>query len=241
MCDDNRINGILYGIGLGPGDPELLTVKAVRLLKKADVILVPRGKKAGWGAAKDILTSALGENLPYQELIFPMERNPDILAAYWNTAASSAAIELDKGKTVAFVTLGDVAFYSTFSYLVMALEKRGDYRIERVPGISSIQLGAARLNRELALGSGSTGIYPLPVNLEDLDSALAEHETIVIMKIGERLEELRGFLRLRNLEKTAGFIRKAGFPDELKTLSMEDLPGGAEGYLSLVIVKGKPL
>jgi len=235
------MNGVLYGIGLGPGDPELLTLKAVRILKDADVILVPRGKKTGWGAAADILNSALGSGLPIQELIFPMERNPEILEAHWNNAAAAAAEELDREKTVAFVTLGDVAFYSTFSYLARALEKLGNYRIERIPGISSVQHGAARLNRELALGGSSVGIYPLPENLERLDSALAEHETVVVMKIGERLGELRDFLQSRNIEKSAGFIRKAGFPDELMALSMENLPEGAEGYLSLAILEGKTI
>jgi precorrin-2/cobalt-factor-2 C20-methyltransferase len=235
------MKGVLYGIGLGPGDPELLTLKALRVLKEADVILVPRGKKSGWGAAGDILSSALGPGLPVRELIFPMERNPGILEAHWDSAASAAGEELDKGKTVAFVTLGDVAFYSTFSYLSRALEKIGEYRIERIPGISSIQHGAARLNRGLALGGSSVGIYPLPDNLEKLDSALAEHETVVVMKIGERLGELRAYLRSRNLEESAGFIRKAGFPDELMALSMESLPDGAEGYLSLAIIGGKSL
>lgn len=238
MCHDNRIKGVLYGIGLGPGDPELLTLKAARLLKEADVVLVPKGKKTGESVARLIVTAAVGEDLPFRELIFPMEKDPIVLEAHWKQAAETTAKELDEGKTIVFVTLGDVSLYSTFSYLSQALEKVGDYRIERVPGISSIQIGAARLSRELALGSGSFGVYPLPENIEDLDSALEEHETVVVMKIGGRLEELREFLRSRNLESSAGFIRRAGLPGEVIAPSMSELPEDSEGYLSLALLKG---
>ena len=83
MCDDNRVKGILYGIGLGPGDPELLTLKAVRLVKEADIVLVPKGRKSGWSTAKDIITAALGDKLPFRELIFPMERDTAVLETHW--------------------------------------------------------------------------------------------------------------------------------------------------------------
>ena len=239
MCDDYRMTGTLYGIGLGPGDPELLTLKAVRLLKEADVVLVPRGRKSGGSTARDIVIAALGDNLPFRELVFPMVRDDAILEAHWDEAAARTAEELDAGRLVVFVTLGDVSIYSTFSYLCRSLKKRGDYPVVRVPGISSIQLGAASLNRELTLGNTSLGVYPMPGNLIELEGALEEHETVVVMKIGERLEELRTFLRHRNLESSAGFIRRAGFPDEVIAQSLAELPAGSEGYLSLVIMKGR--
>ena len=239
MGADGEIKGTLYGVGLGSGDPELLTLKAHRILMNADVVLVPKGKKCGDSVARDILERALGDSLNCQELVFPMERDKKTLEEHWQNAARAAVDLLNQGKDVAFVTLGDATLYSTFAYLCRSIAKMGDYSIETIPGITSVQAAAAQLNRPLALGSSTYGIISLPENLEDLDAFLSLHDTLVVMKIGGRLSEFRHFLKTRNLESKTGFARRLGLEGEQWYSSMSHVPQKAEGYLSLAII-GEP-
>ncbi len=232
------MKGLLYGVGLGAGDPELLTVKARRLLVEADVILVPKGRRAGGSVARNILEAAFGEKLPIREQLFPMERDEESLAAHWRRAAEEVAAELDAKKNVAFVSLGDISLYSTFVYLERSLKKLGDYKVERVPGISSIQAASARLGMELAMGSESFAVMPLPKDFRKLEAALELHDTVVVMKIGAHLGLFREFLREHNLEADTGFVRRLGMDREVVAPSMAALPEDAEGYLSLAIIYG---
>lgn len=238
MCDDNRMTGRLYAIGLGPGDPDLLTVKAVNILKRADSIIVPKARIKSESVARDIVSRALGENLPFVEMVFPMVRDKEELERHWNKAADAVLNLLERGEEVAFVTLGDVSLYSTFSYLERSI-KRKDPRVkaELVPGISSIQLAAARLEKPLALGDETFGVYPLPVEIGQLDSALREHSSVMIMKIGKRLPELKNYLESKGLLKSSSFIRRAGFPDELISSDPGELGDEESGYLSIMMVR----
>lgn len=229
--------GSFYGVGLGPGDPELMTLKAVRILEMADAIIVPKARKESKSVARDIVSRCIGESLPFVEMVFPMVLDLSELKPRWDEAARDILKRLDEGQNVAFVTLGDVSLYSTFYYLQQSmLSYDPDVKSHLVPGISSIQLAAARFDTPLAIGDESLGVYPLPDNIEDLDSAIKEHDKIVIMKIGKRLKELKAFLKSRELLRNAGYIRRAGFPDEYMISSMEMLPEDESAYLSLIFL-----
>jgi precorrin-2/cobalt-factor-2 C20-methyltransferase len=229
--------GTFYGIGLGPGDPELLTLKAVRVLEKADAIIVPKARENSQSVARDIVSRGIGESLPFVEMVFPMVLDLSELQPRWDEAARDILKRLDQGQNVAFVTLGDVSLYSTFYYLQQSMLKfEPDVKSHLIPGISSIQLAAARFDNPLAIGDESLGVYPLPENIEDLDSAIKEHDKIVIMKIGKRLKELKEYLKSKELLANAGYIRRAGFPDEYMLPSMEMLKEDGSAYLSLIFL-----
>lgn len=238
MCDDNRIRGKLYAIGLGPGDPDLMTVKAVNILKNVDSIIVPKAGIKSGSVARDIVSRALGNDLPFVEIVFPMSRNRTELELHWNKAADAVLYMLNKGEDIAFVTLGDVSLYSTFSYLEWAIRKKEPaVKAELVPGISSIQLAAVKFEKPLALGDETYGVYPLPSEISELDSALEEHDTVMIMKIGKRLGELKNYLKKKGLLNSSSFIRRAGFSDEYLKNSLEDLDENESGYLSIMMVR----
>jgi precorrin-2/cobalt-factor-2 C20-methyltransferase len=238
MRNDNTVRGKLYAIGLGPGDPDLMTVKAVNILRDVDSIIVPKARIKSESVARDIVSRAMGENLPFVEMVFPMSRDKEDLELHWNKAADTVLSMLEKGENVAFVTLGDVSLYSTFSYLEKAIEnKDASVRAHLVPGISSIQLAAVRFEQPLALGDESFGVYPLPEKISDLDSALKEHSNVVIMKIGKRLGELKKYLKDKNLMDKASFIRRAGFPDEYLSRSIDEMSEDETGYLSILMIR----
>ena len=237
MCHDSRVRGCLYAIGLGPGDPDLLTVRAVKILKEADRIIVPKAIDKP-STARDIVSRALGEELPFQEMVFPMSRSLAKLREQWEENARAVLSFLEEGEKVAFVTLGDVSLYSTFSYLEQELKKMASaICIERIPGISSVQLAAVRFETDLALGTGSYAVVPLPLSLDDLKGYLELHETLVILKVGKRLHELVDWLEKERLIEKASFIRRAGFPDERLCYSLKDLGEEESGYLSIVMIK----
>ncbi|MDA3809415.1 MAG: precorrin-2 C(20)-methyltransferase [Spirochaetaceae bacterium] len=238
MPNDNRIKGKLYAIGLGPGDPDLLTVKAVKILNKVDSIVVPKARIKSDSVARDIVTRALGPDLPFVEMVFPMSRDKSELESHWDKAADALLYMLNKGEDVAFVTLGDVSLYSTFSYLEKSLKRKdSSVRAELVPGISSIQLAAIRFETPLALGDENYGVYPLPENISDLDKALEDLDNLMIMKIGNRLGELKSYLEEKGLLNQSRFIRRAGFPDEFICHDLSELDEKESGYLSIIMVK----
>ncbi|MBF9014810.1 MULTISPECIES: precorrin-2 C(20)-methyltransferase [unclassified Oceanispirochaeta] len=233
-----RRKGYLYGIGIGPGDPELISLKAMRILKQSDVILAPRSSWKKGSIAREILEQAAGKDLPFQEMIYPMSEDRGTLDEHWATAAGECEVLLKEGKQVSFITLGDPSLFSTFSYLCEALDKiMPEAAWEIIPGISSIQLAAARLGLPLALGKDKCCIMPTPDNMEDLKPLLEIHESIVLMKVGKRLEDLKEFLKRENLAEKAAFIRRAGFREEYKAYDMNELDESRDGYLSIVMIR----
>ena len=233
-----RKKGFLYGIGIGPGDPELIPVKALRILKQSDVILTPSGGKGKVSIARQILENAAGTELPFQELVYPMVRDRDVLDSHWEEAARVCAELLKEGKQVSFITLGDPSLYSTFSYLCNALKDiLPDARWEVIPGISSIQLAAARLGLPLALGHDRCSILPTPDDLEELIPLLESHESVILMKVSHRLKPLKEFLAREGLSDQAAFIYKAGFKEEYKAYSFNELDDSRDGYLSIVMIR----
>lgn len=138
--------GRFIGVGIGPGDPELLTLKAERVLNSVPVIFVPKAKISDEGMALQILLNSVvaksGANL--RELIFPMSKDPEVLKPAWATATAAVLEVLREGKDAAFITLGDTAIFSTYMNLLGELQQaEPGLRIETVPGISSFSQGAA--------------------------------------------------------------------------------------------------
>lgn len=225
------MNGKLYGIGVGPGDPELLTLKALRLIKEADVIAVP-GKIPEESIAYQIAAGAYAD-LTEKELLaveMPMIRDKAALACAHEKAAEQIRKLLVQGKNVVFLTLGDPTVYSTYLYLHRRIAQAG-YETEIVNGIPSFCAAAAKLNCGLVENQEPLHVIPTSDAMED---ALQLSGTKVFMKAGKKI----GIVKKKLLETGVSgmMIENCTMAEEKRYLSAEEIPEDA-GYYSLVIVK----
>lgn len=225
------MQGKLYGVGVGPGDPELLTLKALRLMKEADIIAVP-GENPKESVAYQIAVKAY-EKLSEKELIaisMPMIRDKKELAAAHDKAAKKIAELLESGKKIVFLTLGDPTVYSTYLYIHKRIVKAG-YIAEIVNGIPSFCAVAAKLNYGLVENDEALHVIP---SAEQVEEALHYSGTKVFMKAGKTIDKIKQSLIQNNT--SAMMIENCGMPNEKTYLTVEDIPENA-GYYSLIIVK----
>lgn len=223
--------GKLFGVGVGPGDPELLTLKAVRILREADVVMVPDTCSSD----KTALTIAK-EYVSGKELLFaktPMVRDRAVVDAAYEQAAERICALLDQGKQVAFLTLGDPTVYSTYMYIHEKVLRRG-YAVEVVPGVPSFCAAAARLNQSLCQGQEPLLVIPAS---HDSQALLDVPANKVFMKAGRSILELKQALSDRNLLEGASMVENCGMANERVYPRFEDLKEPS-GYFSLVISKG---
>ena len=168
--------GTLYGLGVGPGDPELLTVKAFRKLKEAPVIAYPKKRKGSKSYAQRIIDVYItpGEK-EMLGLVFPMTKDPVILEREWSNTVELVWEKLKSGKDVAFVTEGDPLLYSTFIHMMnLFKERHPEVKIQTVPGISSINGAASRLGIALAEGDDHVAIIPARDDYETMKKAMSK-------------------------------------------------------------------
>ena len=235
------VKGIFYGVSVGPGSPELLTLQAVRLIQKCPVLAAPQ-TASGQMLALEIARSALGhENILAGKTILPlhfaMSRDPAVLAVSHKQAAQAVRPFLDAGQDVAMLNLGDVSIYATFGYLQQILEAEG-YPTAMAAGVPSFCAAAARLNRPL------TGGMDTPLTIAPgswADRVLETPGTKVLMKTGRQLPALLDALEQAGRLKNSALVCNCGLPDEAvyPDLSAAQPPqneGGA-GYFATVLVK----
>ncbi|HXI09255.1 MAG TPA: precorrin-2 C(20)-methyltransferase [Thermodesulfobacteriota bacterium] len=234
--------GTFYGVGVGPGDPELLTVKAVNVLKGADVIAVPRSSDSsadGLSQALQIAKRAVDlEGKDILELLFPMTKDWDALASARREAAAKVATELDSGRSVAFITLGDPMLYSTFSYLVpFVTELSPGAPVRVVPGITSFGAAASTVGAPLAEADEKVMIVPAAYDLGEVSGLLDSADTLVFMKVNRRFDRLLDLLVSKGLERKAFLVSRAGWPEERVVADIKKLRGVKLDYFSTLIVK----
>lgn len=225
------MKGTLYGVGVGPGDPELLTLKAVRRMREADVIAVP-GKNRDTTVAYRIASAAVPEIAQKEsvEVEMPMTKDPALLEKSHALAAKQIQAVLDQGKNVAFLTLGDPCIYSTYLYIHRRIGAMG-YETEIVNGIPSFCAAAARLNQGLVEEKEELHIIPASYQIRD---ALALPGVKVLMKAGKKIGEVKETLLQSKAE--AVMIENCGMPGEVCYKETRDIPEQA-GYYSLMIVR----
>ncbi|MCD8324777.1 MAG: precorrin-2 C(20)-methyltransferase [Clostridiales bacterium] len=223
------MSGILYGVGVGPGDSELMTLKAVRLIGEADVIAVP-GKDPAATAAYQIAAGAVPE-IAMKELVgifMPMVHDAKEREQYHRQGAEILEALLDEGKTIAFLTLGDVTVYSTFSYIQRIVEADG-YLCRLVSGVPSFCAAAAELGISLGLGKEPIHIYP---EVQTLTEELSKEGTVVLMKSGSRLREVRESLQKSG--RDAVMVENCGMSGEKIYRHADEIPDTA-GYFSIIL------
>ena len=240
MRNNNKVTGKLYGVGIGPGDPKLLTLKAKEILNQVGTIFVPKASDDGRSCARSIVEAVTLGPKNFIELTFPMTKNKKKLESYWLDAAKIIAGELRKNKVAAFVTIGDPFIYSTYIYLLDTLRSNfPSIESEAIPGISAFSAAAASLGLPLLKGEEKLAILPVTKNLKGLKEALQEFDTVVLMKIGSKLEKVIRLLKKMKLLDSSALISHAGQPNQRIVEDLASLEDKNLGYLSVIIVKCK--
>lgn len=228
----------LTGVGVGPGDPELITVKAVRILCAADLVVVPVMDPTEQGRAEATVRANIDHDR-VQRLVFALDdrggATPGRRQA-WEDAADAVAVTLRSKGSVAFATIGDPNIYSTFTYLADAVRERvPEVVVETVPGITAMQDLAARSGTVLCEGTESLALLPLTAGLAAFEAAIAHFDTVVAYKGGRQMADVRAVLDKHGRLDTAVFGAALGLPDE----QLGPLPTTAAPYLSTVIAAAR--
>ncbi len=223
--------GTLYGLGVGPGDPELLTLKAVRILREADVIAVP-DKGSGEKTAFRIVQEYVADKT-ILTCVTPMVRDQAVLDAAHDQIAADICALLEDGRNVAFITLGDPTVYATYMYIHRRVLSRG-YEAVLVPGVPSFCAVAARLNTSLC--EQSQRLLIVPASHKDMEDCLNVDANLVFMKAGREIGALKEKLAEHGLLEHASLVANCGMEGEQVWEHFADMPENT-GYFSVVLVK----
>jgi precorrin-2/cobalt-factor-2 C20-methyltransferase len=224
----------LTGVGMGPGDPELVTVKAVRVLQEAALVVVPVMSADEVGRAEATVRAHVTHDR-VQRLVFALDDRGGVTPereSAWVAAADVVADALQDKGSVAFATIGDPNVYSTFTYLAdVVREQLPEVEVDTVPGITAMQDLAARSGTVLCEGTESLALLPLTAGITAFEEALRSFDSVVAYKGGRQMAEVRRVLALHGRLHTAVFGAALGLPDE----QIGALPDGPAPYLSTVI------
>jgi len=230
---------VIYAVGVGPGDPELLTRKAERIISQSPVIYAPTGAADAASYALSIVEHLLDRSR--QEVIskvFPMLKKGPELQAAWEEAATEVIRLIDRGTDVAFITIGDPCLYSTFLYLYHIIRsQRADIPVEIIPGISSINAAAAAAGIPLGMAGERIAILPATYEDHELRKALEEFDTVVLMKVSRVFDQIYALLRELALVDNAVFVRRVGSAQQEVVFDIATLVGRELDYLSMLIVR----
>ena len=210
MPPADTAKGRLFGLGVGPGDPELLTLKALRLLRAAPVVAYPAPEHGG-SFARNIVAEWLDRGQREIRISFPMQPGPPPAAIYQQAAAELAAV-LDAGDDVAYLCQGDPLFYGSFAGVLALLAAR--YTVEVVPGISSLTACAAAAATPLIQRDQSLSVIPAGLPEEALALRLAAADAAAIIKLGRHFSKLRRVLARLGLLDGALYIERASLPNQ---------------------------
>lgn len=228
----------LYGIGIGPGEPTLISVKGNDVLRRVDRVFTPTGRTSSTSRAREILNGLGVPAEKFHDLVFPMLRDRSKLYEYWKHNAETIIENMADVDEAAFVTLGDPSIYSTWIYLRARLtEMAADVEIETIPGVTTMSAAAARLGIPLVAGDEKLALVPVPDDLKALDSLFESFDTVVLFKIGRRLQDLLARLQETGMLNSCYYARQVGLENELVTADLAGLPDEERGYLSTIIVR----
>ena len=233
--------GTLYGISVGPGDPELITLKGLRILKQASVVAFPAGVQGKPGIAQQIVDEWLGSHQVQVALTFPYVQDIAILTQAWQIAAQQVWQYLRLGQDVAFVCEGDVSFYSTFTYLSQMLQQlHPECVVQTVPGVCSPMAAASALGVPLTVRDQRLAVLPALYNVGELETILDWADVVVLMKVSSVYEKVWQVLHRRQLLEHACVVERATLPEQEIYEDLRDRPTLKLPYFSLLIVKVTP-
>jgi precorrin-2/cobalt-factor-2 C20-methyltransferase len=229
--------GKLYGISIGTGDPELITVKGLKLLQNAPVVAFPAGIAGKKGIAQQIIAPWLQSQQIQLPLDFPYIHDEEELKQAWIIAAKTVYEYLHQGKDVAFACEGDVSFYSTFTYLAQTLgELHPSVEIQTIPGVSSPLAIASVLGIPLTVKDQKLVILPALYHVEELEKVLQWADIIVLMKVSSVYEKVWKILKKYDCLNNSWIVEKATLPDQKIYKELNNYPTLDLSYFSLLII-----
>ena len=206
------MSGKLYALSTGPGAADLITVRGARILGKLDVLYAPAGRKGGDSLALSIVREYLGEQTDVRCCHFPMSADSAEKEAVWDEVAAALEAEVQAGKQVGFITLGDAMLFSTWVFLLQ--RRRHPQNLEIVPGVTSFAAIAARAQTPLAMEQQSLAVVSCTAPESDIRQALAQHDSLVLMKVYGRFARIKALLAQAGLLDHALMMAEATLPGE---------------------------
>ncbi len=238
MTEKPKNLGCLYGIGVGPGDPELITLKALKALQRAPVICVPQAANRLDSYALSIVKEYVK---PEQEILrapFPTD-DADGAAQVWWEASRLVVERLQQGQDVAFLTEGDPMLFSTFSYVLEGVQELcPDARVEIIPGVSSVMAAAASSGVPLVTHGQKLAILPAAYGLEELSEATSNFDTVVLMKVSPVIVKALADLEGLGLTGNSTYVRRVSTDREKVIRDVTEIKDEDMDYFSLLIVRG---
>ncbi len=225
-------NGTLYGIGVGPGDPELITLKALRILKAVPVVAWPAPRE-GDSLARSIAEPHLTEGQIEVPIRMPIDIRNFPSEAVYAKATKDISMHLEKGRDVAAICEGDPFFYGSFMYLFGRIADR--FLVEVVPGVTSLTAAAAVLGSPLAARNDLLGVLPATLEENVIERYIAANDAVAIIKIGQHLDKLRRIIERLGLVNNARYIEYATMTRQ-KTSPFCDLTLKSAPYFSIVLI-----
>jgi precorrin-2/cobalt-factor-2 C20-methyltransferase len=231
--------GILYGIGVGPGDPDLMTLKGARVLQVCRHVFVPKARSEDASIALGIAKRFLSDDCQVYELVFPMSADGAELSRHWEQAARSVAEVIGTGEDACFLTLGDPLLYSTYVYLLRSLRRLlPSLEAVTIPGITAFSAAAALAEFPIGEGRERVVIVPASDDLGVIREALAGGGTVVLMKVGRRLLGILDFLEQAGFLDRAVYVARAGLEGQRVEGDLRQLRRQKQeaDYLSILLV-----
>jgi len=225
--------GILYGVGVGPGDPKLMTIRAGEVIRAADVLAYPVNG-SGESRARAIAAALIPEGVHELPIPVPMKTEREPARAAYDAAAKTISEYLGAGRSVTYLCVGDPLFYGSFMYLAARLGEK--HVLEIVPGITSLSACAARTHMPLGGRNDILSVVPATLDEAALKSALSQADTIAIIKVGRHFGKVRDVLRAAGLEDRAVILESATGEDE-RVIPLEDVTQDEAPYFSTILVR----
>ena len=232
---EEKKKGIFYAVGVGPGDPELLTVKAIRVLKNCPVIIAPCTGAEEKSKSLALQIAAGNLDLSEKEILevhFPMVRDKKTLMENYRRIAEQIAGILDRGKDSAMVILGDVSIYSTGSYIRELLEHKG-YETVMIPGIPSFCAAASVLG--ISLAEGDESLHVIPAGQADLDAALELDGTKILMKSGKKICDKIEKLKKHGMRMQAVMVADCGLKTQQVFRDLSEVKGDVSYFATICV------
>ncbi|MEL6641607.1 MAG: precorrin-2 C(20)-methyltransferase [Pseudomonadota bacterium] len=226
--------GTLYGVGVGPGAPDLITLRAARLIEAADVVAYP-SLEGGASFARSIVADMILDDRIEVAIDVPMTVARGPAQAAYDAGAEILAKHLAQGRNVVCLCEGDPFFYGSFMYLFARLSK--DFACEVVPGVTSVTACAARAGLPLAARNERLTVLPGPLPAPELSERIAGAESVVVMKVGRHMPKIRAVIAELGLTETAMYVERATLPEE-RVLPLAMAPDAAPYFSMVLITKG---